>query len=199
MRSKPPINSIQTIDPENWIDQYGNYLFRYALLRLQSPEVAEDMVQETFLAALKGRDSFAGQSSEKTWLVGILKHKIIDYIRRCCRERPISSDEFSDKSIEDFFDQTGHLKNISHGWSGDPNVVLEQKEFRGILDYCLSELPSRMTQAFTLREVEGLQSEEICEILNISTSNLHVMLYRVRSHLRHCLEINWFGLMARKN
>lgn len=193
MNEKYPINQIQPLDPERWLNEHGDYLFRYALLRLQDSGLAEDMVQETFLAALHARAHFANQSSERTWLAGILKHKIIDHLRRRYRERPTDDVESLKNSINEFFDQTGHMKAISTDWAADPSKTFERKEFREILEHCLSELPPRLSAAFSLREIDGLSSEEICKALNISTSNLHVMLYRTRNHLRQCLEMNWFG------
>lgn len=190
---KRPVNCNQLPDPDIWVDQYGDYLLRYTLLRLRDPELAKDAVQETLLAALHARDHFAGQSSERTWLVGILKHKIVDCIRKISRERPVEDVESLTRPVEEFFDETDHLKAISTDWTDDPGKVLERREFLEILERCLSKLPSRLSTAFALCEMDGLSGQEICKTLNISTTNLHVMLYRARTQLRHCLEINWFG------
>ncbi len=193
-----PVSSNQLSDPETWVDQYGNCLFGYAILRLQDRKLAEDVVQETFLAALQARNHFMGQSSEKTWLMGILKHKILNQIRKNSRELPISYME-SSLETEEFFDKMGRLKATSTEWATDPSIALEQKEFQEVLKQCLSELPSRFAIAFSLREMDGLSSEEICNVLNISESNLRVMLHRARLRLRLCLEIKWFGPKARKD
>ena len=75
----PVKDSRVSLNPENWVDQYSNALYTYAIVRVRKPDVAEEMVQETFLAALQALKRFKGRSSEKTWLIGILKHKIIEY------------------------------------------------------------------------------------------------------------------------
>lgn len=194
----------QLSDPESWVDQHGDFLYRYALLRLRDPAVAEDVVQETFLAALQARHNFAGQSSEKTWLVGILKHKIIDHFRKISRERPVHDIELRPDDPVELFQTSGEwighwdLERGPTEWAADPGHVLEQMEFWKVLERCLSELPARMASAFTLREMEDLSSEEICKALGISATNLWVMLHRARAHLRHCLEMNWFGQKSEK-
>jgi RNA polymerase sigma-70 factor (ECF subfamily) len=194
-----PVSSNQLSDPETWVDQYGNYLFGYAILRLHDYKLAEDMVQETFLAALQARNHFLGQSSERTWLMGILKHKILDQIRKNSREFMIYDVESSVVEVEEFFDKMGRLKATSTEWTIDPSMVLEQKEFQEVLKQCLSELPSRLAIVFSLREMDGLSSEEICNMLNISKTNLRVMFHRARLQLRLCLETRWFNLRARRD
>ncbi len=186
--------------PEDWVAEYGDYLFRYAIVRLRNSEAAEDAVQETFLAALKARDSFSKRSSPKTWLVGILRHKIIDYIRKQSRERPATELESadSDSAMDDLFDRRGHWKMDALGdapgeWPDNPRKALAQKEFRAVLDSCMSNLPGRLAQAFALREIEGFKGKEVGKALDIPPTNLWAMLRRARMRLRRCLDINWFG------
>jgi len=193
------VKTHQPLDPEIWLDRHRDYLFRYARLRLRSPELAEDMVQETFLAALHARSNFAGRSSERTWLIGILKHKIVDHIRRSSREFPTEDVEFSGHQREAFFDTTGRLKAVSSEWSADPRKVLERREFWKTLQNCLAQLPPRTFYAFLLREINGLSVEETCKVLNISTTNLRAMLCRARRHLRLCLKTERFELRVRGN
>jgi RNA polymerase sigma-70 factor (ECF subfamily) len=151
------------------------------------------MVQETFLAALDARHNFMGQSSEKTWFVGILKHKILNHIRKNSREYPIRDMEPSANWMEEFFDQNGRLKDATTEWVTDPSKVFEQNEFWEVLERCMSKLPSRLATAFLLREMDDLSSREICNVLNISRTNLRVILHRARMSLRRCLETKWFG------
>jgi RNA polymerase sigma-70 factor (ECF subfamily) len=151
------------------------------------------MVQETFLAGLRSRDSFAGACSERTWLVSILKHKLIDNIRRKGRERPVAASDLSDSAWDANFDEQGGWKAKPSRESFDPSTVLEQREFWHVLHRCLSKLPSRWSEAFALREIEGLDSAEICKILHVSTTNLGVLIHRARLRLWQCLEANWFG------
>ncbi len=186
-------------DPEIWVDEYGDYLFRYALFRLRDPAIAEEIVQETFLAALAARDKFAGQSSVKTWFVGILKHKIIDHIRKASRERRVGQDEPPANSVEKPFDERGSWREGPAEWSVNPRTIFERKEFREIFTRCLSNLPPRLCEAFVLRETENLDSEEICKILGVSATNLCVMLHRARMRLRECLEVNGFGRKTGKD
>jgi RNA polymerase sigma-70 factor, ECF subfamily len=185
-------------DPSAWVDEHGDYLFRYAMFRLHDTAAAEDIVQETFLAALQTFQNFAGRGALRTWLVGILKHKITDHFRRLRRETPLSQIEDEQFEHGEFFRKggqwDGHWKAdyAPTEWRATPEELLEQSEFFDVFDECLSPLPARMAAAFTLREVDGLSSEEICEVFSISMNNLWVLLHRARLHLRHCLELNWF-------
>ncbi len=180
--------------PDEWVDLYGDYLYRYALTRLRDTDVAQDTVQETFLAALKARERFSGRSSEKTWMMGILKHKIIDRLRAKYRERPISELESeTEDGVEDIFDRFEHWKEGYSSWETDPAKILENAEFWEVLEKCIKKAPERLSQAFGLRVIDGLSTEETCEILKVSPGNLNVMLYRARLRIRKCLEINWFA------
>ena len=179
--------------PEQWLNLYGDVLYRYGLARVRDPEMAEDLVQETLLAALKAKENFAGQASEKTWLIGILKHKMIDYFRKASREKTQGFDEqfVVDDENEDYFDKQGSWKVDFSSWS-KPDKSMEQEQFMTTLQDCISHLPPKMAQLFVLREFDGMKSEEICELMSISTlNNFWVMLSRVRVKLRHCLDINW--------
>ncbi len=181
-------------DPTHWVDLHGDILYRFALSRLRDPFEAENAVQETFLSALKARDSFSGKSSERTWLIGILKHKIIDTYRKKYRETPVSSLQNDEESmtIDSFFDQTEHPLKYPSDWSADPRELAKNKEFWGVLEKCLKKLPKATSSAFSLREIDKMSTDEICNILNITPTNLWVMLHRARLQLRGCLEKNWF-------
>jgi RNA polymerase sigma-70 factor (TIGR02943 family) len=185
-------------DPEQWVEIHGDYLFNYALMRLRDPSRAEDAVQETFLAALKGGKSFAGRSAEKSWLVGILKNKISDYYRKACRETSFTdlefySEEESDRFVADGLSKDSWIHELApHEWSS-PGASLDSEVFWRTFRDCSNKLPKNVGTVFTLREVDGIGSREICAMLNISESNLWVMLHRARMALRRCMEINWFG------
>lgn len=186
-------------DPEAWVDAYGDYLFRYALTRLRDETLAEDMVQETFLAALKGGGGFAGKSSAKSWLVGILKNKIIDYFRRASRETSFTNLEFyRDEEKERFVPagifQGGWIHELGPvEWSPNPGTSLDNEVFWRTFHDCAGKLPRNVSHVFVLREVDELPASEICDLLKISPNNLWVMLHRARMALRRCLETNWFG------
>lgn len=183
--------------PEFWIEQHGDYLFRFAMLKLRDEHLAEDAVQETLLAALQGHKNFSGESSEKTWLVGILKHKIVDLIRKKVREPTLLNVdeplEYAEDEVSDvLFDETGHWVTPSQDW-GDPDKVLDQKRFWELLNECLKGLPPQLALLYSLREISGMDTKEICNDLKISTTNSWVMLHRARLALKQCFEIHWFG------
>lgn len=187
------------LDPETWLDQYGGYLYRFALARISDQAVAEDLVQETFLAALHGRKSFKGRSTIKTWLSAILKHKIVDYLRKKSREQLINDTDQITESVDKFFHRNGNWKIRPEKWNLDPSKIYEQREFMDTLYKCLSELPDRLSKAFVLREMEGYSTKEICNDLQISSTNSWVMLYRARMFLRRCLELFWFNKIKEEN
>jgi len=180
-------------DPSEWVDRYGGYLFRYAMLRLRDRSASEDLVQETFLAALKDRGSFSGGSSEATWLVGILKHKIADYYRHQAREAPLEDGDLRELSNPLPFDRSGHWVSGPAEWGGNPADLYREKKFLDQFMQCLSELSPNHANAFTLREIEGEDTKTICKVLNVSETNLWVILHRARMQLRQCLETHWFN------
>ena len=149
-------------------------------------------MQEALLAAIQGASRFAGESSVRTWLVGILKHKIVDSIRKSAREQTVESPaEDGDGDLDPFFSENGHFAEAPEQWSS-PDRSLEERRFFEALERCLQSLPKKTAAAFTLRELMGLETDEICKELRISTSNCWVMLYRARISLRACLERTWF-------
>jgi len=200
--AKPSTPANPLSDPEQWVDQHGDYLFRYALARLRDPARAEDMVQDTFLAALKGGRKFEGRSQEKSWLVGILKNKIFDHYRKASRETSFTDLEFYSDEEGDRFVPDGLFKDAwvhelgPMEWSTEPGATLDSHEFWKTYHECNNKLPKNIATVFNLREVDGVESKEICALLNISEGNLWVMLHRARMALRRCLETNWFGKEA---
>lgn len=180
------------INPENWVEAHGDILYRYALSRVRDQQAAENLVQETFLAGLKSAASFSGQSAERTWLIAILKHKIIDFLRQSYREKPVTDLKSEEQSIDEFFDETGHFKKEPTVWDVDSALLSEKKEFWQTVQDCLQKLPPKTADVFSLREIDQVDSKEICKLLNISSTNLWVILHRARLHLRRCLELNWF-------
>lgn len=175
------------------LERHRPYLIRFALLQLRDQSAADDAVQETLLAALQGAARFGGQSTVRTWLIGILKHKIIDLIRKTSRERPLdfSADDSSAESLDAFFLDDGHFLEPPGEWDS-PEKALEERRFFEALERCLEALPKNTARVFTLREVMGLETTDICKELKISSSNCWVMIYRARMALRACLERTWF-------
>lgn len=168
-------------------------LLRFALLQLRNEAAAEDVVQETLLAALEGQSAFCGRSQLKTWTVSILRNKIVDHLRRGSREGALPLvDEQGDEDFDALFDGSGHWQEAPCDW-GDPAAVLEQQGFYDVLELCMNALPESVARVFTMREVLGFETQEICKELKMSSSNCWVVLYRARMRLRECLQLRWFG------
>jgi RNA polymerase sigma-70 factor (ECF subfamily) len=167
------------------------YLLRFALLQLRDGHAAEDAVQETLVAALAAEASFAGRSNLRTWLTGILKHKIVDAIRRAgsqtAREVAVGAEE----DFDALFDETGHWAQMPV-WK-NPDASLEQSQFFRTLEECLERLPPKTARAFMMREHLGCETDEICKELALTPTHFWVLLYRARMALRQCLDMNWFG------
>jgi len=186
-------NQTHKLNPEKWIDLYCDYLYQYAYFRVNSAELAEDLVQETFLSGYHAKDSFKGNSTEKTWLVTILKNKIIDYYRKNTSGKEVA---LPDRDYH--FDWNGPVPghwNESYApkkWDTSMEELMENIEFYEILNKCLSKLPVKWAATFSLKVMEELKNEEICKQLGITTSNLWVILHRAKLMLRECLEKNWF-------
>lgn len=180
-------------DPETWVDLYGNYLYRYALTRLSDPEVAQDIVQETFVAAIDAFKRFRGKSSIKTWLIAILKRKIVDHFRRAKNHHHLNTVNSAVDDIDRAFNNSGNWLVKPNDWTVNPGKAYEQQEFIDILYKCISKLPDRQAEIFMMREFEDMSTEQICHQLNITESNSWVILYRARLQLRSCLETNWLG------
>jgi RNA polymerase sigma-70 factor (ECF subfamily) len=177
------------------VEDLRPYLLRYASLQLRDAAAAEDAVQETLVAALAGERNFAARSNLRTWLTGILKHKIIDAIRRQSREAPLpgaTSPEGDDADFDTLFDRRGHWQDAPDAWE-QPESALGQKQFLAALEACLRALPQRTAQVFLMREHLGLETSEICKELGVTATHCWVMLHRARMALRLCLQENWFN------
>lgn len=178
---------------EQQLAQLRGPLLRYANLQLRCEALAEDVVSETMLAILEKPDAFAGASSLRTYATGILKHKVIDALRKRSRELPIEPlDEQSiDEAIDALFQADGHWVDRPQAWD-EPEQALERREFFEVLQRCIDRLPARLGRIFMMRESLELEVEEICAQLGITANNCGVMLYRARMQLRECLERQWF-------
>jgi RNA polymerase sigma-70 factor (ECF subfamily) len=177
------------INTDTWVEKHGDALFRYAVLRLKDPALAEDVVQETFLAALQSKDRFKGKSSEKTWLFAILKHKIIDHYRKNRPNRYGKEILQEEERLDLFFKSNGRWQELPQRWHSDPGKAQEIREFFDHFYRCLAQVPERNANAFVYREIDGLNTRQICELLDVTETNCWVMLYRARMLLRKCLEM----------
>jgi RNA polymerase sigma-70 factor (ECF subfamily) len=174
-------------EPEEWLDRYGDALYRYALSRLRRPHEAEEVVQETLLAALKARDEFEGRSHPRSWLLGIMKNKILDRLRAAARRAPHADVD----DLDTWFDSRGKWRKPLAYWP-DPAELMERQDFWRVVRQCLARLPSRMAIAFTRRTLDECDPDEVCRDLAISSANLWVLLHRARLRLVHCLRLHWF-------
>lgn len=176
--------------PEQWLAVHGNALYRYALSRLRDEHKAEEVVQETLLAALQARERFAGGATVRTWLIGILKHKILDQFRRESREVALDDPEAlaeGDDIVERSFSGDGHWATKIADW-GDPEKTLQDGQFWAVLERCLEQMPERHARLFLMRELEEESTENLCVHFGITPANLWTLFYRARVMLRQCLE-----------
>ncbi|MBI3229990.1 MAG: sigma-70 family RNA polymerase sigma factor [Burkholderiales bacterium] len=183
-----------TLDLHRQLEQMRPALLRFAKLQLRNDSLAEDAVQDALIAVLEKPERFAGQSSLRTYVIGILKYKIIDQLRLTQREVQLdpAEDQSDEELLEHLFNSNGHVREDNPAW-GDPDATLEQKDFFKVLEVCLEKLPAKTARVFMMREWLELETEDICKELEITTANAWVLLYRARLRLRECLELNWFG------
>lgn len=189
--------NLREFDPTVWVDLHGDYLFAFACSRVRDEMTAEDILQKTLLTAIESYNSLAEKSSERVWLCGILKHKIIDHFRQSSKEVDLNFDEadlssyqylFADETWKDHWTE----ETMPSEWPNTSEQAFEKGDFCAVLGNCLDELPIRIANVFTLHEMDGFEGAEICEILQVSKDSYRVMLHRARTHLRRCLEYDWF-------
>ncbi|MGH8226051.1 MAG: sigma-70 family RNA polymerase sigma factor [Gammaproteobacteria bacterium] len=182
----------RALDVGGWVEAHGDALFGFALARLRVRAEAEDAVQDTFLAALGAQARYHGESGERAWLFGILKHKVVDRLRVRGREVALESDEQADAFIAENFNRFGSWRVAPQRWAR-PDEDAESDEFWDVLTGCLGRLPDTLEATFRLIELDGVETEEVCKVLDISATNVWVRLHRARLRLRECLERHWFG------
>lgn len=189
----PAVSDAARAKAAQWLADHGDALYRVALGRTRNPDVARDLVQETLLAGMLHCAQYSGQSSEAGWLMGIMRNKVVDHFRKQAREQNFTDLEFLDDERERFFNQqaTWNPQSGPKPWP-QPDESLQTTEFWRVFDACVSKLPEKVAQVFLLRELEGMDSADICKEFGVSPNNFWVMLYRARLGLRRCLEANWF-------
>lgn len=182
------------LDPTHWVDKYGDYLFNYTIARVYGQEVAEDIVQETFLAALKAKENFKGESSEKTWLFSILKRKIVDHYRKKSRDKESLVESFEKPFNKEGVHEGGWMMHRAPAeWPLEKMESDDGELFMEVLRICLALLPPKIAASFSLKTIEELSTNEVCKELGITTSNLWVMLHRARLQLRECIDDKWYN------
>lgn len=178
-------------ETHKWVEKYGDYLYRFALMRLRDPQVAEDTVQETFLAALKNLHQFDGRVDVKYWLRGILRNKTVDYVRKSVRRKELQDEQIQEVVGELLFKTSGVPSSRPKPWAFDPDQAFAQEEFWTAFKGCLDNLSDQMREAFYMKMVEERETSEICKELDITDNYLWVTLHRARGQLKDCLESKW--------
>jgi len=186
------IEEKHVLTPNEWIDNYADYLYNFTISRVNNSDLAKDLVQETFLAGLKSVKNFQGKATERTWLVSILKRKIIDHYRK------INSKKGQAEVRMDFYDDGENKgswleERVPQNWDNSSEKQIEREELRNQLEACIDTLPEKYAMVFRMKTVQEFETEEICKELGITSSNLWVMIHRARTQLRKCMEDNWFN------
>lgn len=178
------------IDPTKWVDRYSDYLFNYTIVRVNDREVANDLISETFLAGLKSMKNFKGESTERTWLISILKRKIVDYYRKINSNKGRAEVKVNYNSNEDEGDWLEEqIADLSDKTAED---TMENEELGMAILECLDQLNEKQATIFKMKTIDGIDTDAICNEFNISPSNLWVIIHRARTSLAKCLEKNWF-------
>jgi RNA polymerase sigma-70 factor (ECF subfamily) len=180
-----------TLDPTNWIELHSDYLYNYTISRINNHDVAKDIIQDTFFAALNGKDNFKGNASERTWLISILKRKIIDYYRKINSAKgkaEVRMNFYSDGEREGEWIE----ERVPSTWNAEVEKDIENEELSKAIEKCLGLLPEKYAIVFRMKTIQQFETEEICNELAITSSNLWVIIHRARTQLRKCLEDSWF-------
>lgn len=193
MQSKT--NNAGLIDPHQWVAKYADYLYTYAITRIEDEELARDLVQETFLAALEKMDKFEGRSQESTWLIAILKNKIVDVYRKRSSGLAARTDSLeAEREQSDFFEaESGHWKEAyaPQAFGTGHHDPIMNKELSNILQKCMQKLPALWLAVFTMKHMEDQSTDVICSDLKVTPSNFWVIIHRAKLNLRACLQKNW--------
>ncbi len=188
-----PLTKKHILNPNNWVNLHADYLFNYTISRINTHDLAKDIVQDTFFAALKAQDNFQGKASERTWLISILKRKIIDYYRK------INSAKGKAEVKMNFYtdgDKEGEWieERVPSDWNNEIEKTIENEELHAVLEKCIKDLPKKYAMVFQMKTIQQFDTEDICKELEITSSNLWVIIHRARTQLRKCMEDNWFKM-----
>ncbi|APY10405.1 RNA polymerase subunit sigma-70 [Seonamhaeicola sp. S2-3] len=178
------------INPNKWIDLYSDYLYNYTITRVSDKEVAQDLVQDTFLAGLKSMKNFKGEASERTWLISILKRKIIDHYRKINSNKGKAEVRINYKDDETEGDWLE--ERVADPYDKTAEDTMQNSELGEAIYKCLDKLPKKQAEIFKMKTIQGFETEVICKELNITASNLWVIIHRARTAMATCLKENWF-------
>ena len=183
---------VHKLDPNKWIDNYSDYLFNYTIVRVNNYDISKDLVQETFFSGLKSAKNFEGKATERTWLISILKRKIIDHYRKTNSKKgqaEVRMNFYNDGENEgDWIEE-----RVPQSWDNEAEKQLENTELQDQINSCIDQLPEKYAIVFRMKTIQEIDTEIICKELEITSSNLWVIIHRARMQLRKCLEENWFN------
>tara|TARA_B100000795_G_C22800595_1_gene441703 strand:+ start:1351 stop:1926 length:576 start_codon:yes stop_codon:yes gene_type:complete len=183
---------VYKLDPNKWIDNYSDYLFNYTIVRVNNYDISKDLVQETFFSGLKSAKNFEGKATERTWLISILKRKIIDHYRKTNSKKgqaEVRMNFYNDGENEgDWIEE-----RVPQSWDNEAEKQLENTELQDQINSCIDQLPEKYAIVFRMKTIQEIDTEIICKELEITSSNLWVIIHRARMQLRKCLEENWFN------
>ncbi len=179
------------LNPNDWVDLHADYLFNYTITRVNDNEIAKDLVQETFFAALKSAENYQGKATERTWLISILKRKIIDHYRKSNSKKGKAEVKINYNS-EDGSEGNWLEEKVQDPYTPNADTTIENKELGDAIHNCISKLPNKQAIAFKMKTIQGMDTEDICNELDITASNLWVIIHRARTSLVDCLHHNWF-------
>ena len=180
-----------TLNPEMWVDRYSDYLYNYTIARVNDSYVAQDLISETFLAGLKSKDNFKGEASERTWLISILKRKVIDHYRKTNSNKGKAEIRMSYNSDEDEGDWLE--ERVKDPFDKTAEDTMENEELGAAIFKCLEGLNEKQATIFKMKTIDGFDTEAICNEFDITPSNLWVIIHRARKAMADCLENNWFN------
>lgn len=179
------------LNPNVWVDAYADYLFNFAVARVSNAEIAKDLVQETFFAGLKSAKNYKGEAAERTWLIAILKRKVIDHYRKINSKKGKAEVRMSYSTSSDS-EGDWLEERVADPFSTLENSAIENEELGSAIHSCISKLPRKQALVFKMKTIQGISTEDICNELEINPSNLWVMIHRARTALMDCLNENWF-------
>ena len=179
------------LQPNKWVDLYADYLFNYAVARVSNAEIAKDLVQETFFAGLNSAKNYKGDAAERTWLIAILKRKVIDHYRKINSNKGKAEVRINYNASSDS-DGDWLEEQVADPYSTLENSAMENQELGLAIQKCIGKLPAKQAKVFTMKTIQGISTEDICNELGINPSNLWVMIHRSRTALMGCLNKNWF-------
>jgi RNA polymerase sigma-70 factor (ECF subfamily) len=183
--------TVHKLHPDTWVEAYADYLFNFAVARVSNAEVAKDLVQDTFFAGLKSAKNYKGDAAERTWLIAILKRKVIDHYRKINSKKGKAEVRMSYSTSSDS-EGDWLEERVADPFSTQENSVIENEELGLAIQSCISKLPKKQALVFKMKTIQGISTEDICNELGINPSNLWVMIHRARTALMGCLNDNWY-------